>query len=195
MRSWAWEAGLTTTRVAELAAAAQAGDRDAFTQLYRCYAPAVGRFFGARLSNPEDVEDLVQETFTDAWAQLGTYRAERAPFRAWLIGRARGALLHYRWARWRHLGAVQGATRVLREQLRDDASGIPHNGVVAPGLAAAVEALAPHKRRCVQLRYVEGLSVQSVAELVGVQPSSVRAEASHAMADLRRIFTPGGEAA
>lgn len=53
-----------------LVAAAQAGDRDAFGQLYARYQPAVAGFLGARLANRCDAEDLTSETFCKALSRI-----------------------------------------------------------------------------------------------------------------------------
>jgi RNA polymerase sigma-70 factor, ECF subfamily len=182
--------GTAPTTESELVAAAQAGDGEAFAELYRTHLGIVRRFLGPRIANRDDVEDLVQETFADAWEQLGQYRHTSAPFRAWLIGRARGALIHYGWARWRHQVAVTDARETLRAQLRGDTPTQGPDDEVGPELAAAVDRLTPHKRRCVQLRYVEGLSIETVAELSSVQPGTMRSVASKAVAELRRNLDP-----
>jgi RNA polymerase sigma-70 factor (ECF subfamily) len=70
---------------AELARRCAAGDADAFRRLTQRYYRPVGGFLYKRVPQPDLVEDLVQETFLEAFRSL---RAGRTPehFSSWLFG-------------------------------------------------------------------------------------------------------------
>ncbi len=74
------------------------GDRGALTQLIERYGPAVRNRFRCeipqRWQSMLSVDDLMQETYTDAFLDVGTFvsRGEGA-FRAWLITLAKRNLL------------------------------------------------------------------------------------------------------
>ena len=78
----------------------QAGDEDAFTELYRLTAPAIHRYL-TRWVDFSKAGDLLQETYLQMHRARRTYRAE-LPFRPWLYAIARNRI-------WR---------RVLPEALR-----------------------------------------------------------------------------
>ena len=67
--------------------AAARGDREALGELYRRFARAVHGVLLARLAR-EDAEDLVQDVFMHAFAQLGELR-EPAAFGGWICAIAR----------------------------------------------------------------------------------------------------------
>lgn len=77
---------------AELAAAAQAGDADAFAQLAERFRAQLQLHCYRMLGSREDAEDLVQETLLRAWSRRATY-AGRSTFRAWLYGIATNACI------------------------------------------------------------------------------------------------------
>ena len=81
---------------AALVGAAREGDRAAFGQLYERYARVVHGVLLSRVP-PNDVEDLVQDVFLNAWRRLRTLRDDRA-FGAWLaaIARNRAAEVAFR---------------------------------------------------------------------------------------------------
>lgn len=61
----------------------QTGDREAWGELYRQYAPAIFRFCRRLLPAREDAEDATTEIFVKVRQKIGTYDSSR-PFTAWL---------------------------------------------------------------------------------------------------------------
>ena len=67
---------------ADLVRAAQAGDRDAYGQLYERFARAVQAVLLARLPRPQ-VDDLVQDVFLHAMTRIAELR-DPAAFGGWI---------------------------------------------------------------------------------------------------------------
>jgi RNA polymerase sigma-70 factor, ECF subfamily len=63
---------------------ALAGRTDCFSDLMNRHAAAVRKYLSRLVRNSSDLDDVVQDTFTKAWARLSTFRFE-ASFRTWLI--------------------------------------------------------------------------------------------------------------
>jgi DNA-directed RNA polymerase specialized sigma24 family protein len=61
------------------------GDKAAFSLLVTRYLPRVRRVLLATVRNPNDVDDLLQETFLQAYLSLEKLR-DPARFRAWVCG-------------------------------------------------------------------------------------------------------------
>ena len=72
----------------EFVARAKDGDREAFGTLYRARLPAVARYVGAILRDPDQTEDVVAQTFVLAWTKLPRLR-QVDRFDAWLFRIAR----------------------------------------------------------------------------------------------------------
>lgn len=68
---------------AELVAAAQRGSPEAFREIVERHQQAVRSFLRRVLTDPEDADDLAQETFLAAWVGLWRFRGE-ASLRSWL---------------------------------------------------------------------------------------------------------------
>src|SRR6476646_866275 len=64
-------------------ALAREGDSDAFRALVERHSRAVYRLAHRMTGNPQDAEDVVQETFLKAYKQLGRFES-RANFGTWL---------------------------------------------------------------------------------------------------------------
>lgn len=74
---------MSAAELAEVLARVEAGDADAWGELYRQYAAAIFRFCRRALPTKEDAEDATTEVFMKVRQKLGTYDSSR-PFTAWL---------------------------------------------------------------------------------------------------------------
>ena len=56
----------------------QAGDSQAFAELYAALRPVVGGFAASldRQLSPHDLEDLQEEVFMKVWRELGSFRGD-----------------------------------------------------------------------------------------------------------------------
>lgn len=68
----------------ELIQQAQNGTTDCFTQLVVLYQPRLYSYLLARCENPVDADDVIQETFINAYKYLKSYDAQWA-FSTWLF--------------------------------------------------------------------------------------------------------------
>ncbi len=176
---------------AELAALARGGDEAAFEELFRRHRRRVAliasRFFRQR----EQVEEVVQESFTKAYFALGEFGGGRdASFAAWLARIAFNTSYdELRRQKRRPEGALEDLTEEessrLAERLRPDAE----DAAVSRDLASKLLArLSPEDRLVLVLLDVEGLSVAEIAELMGWGGSKVKVRAHRARAHLRRVL-------
>ena len=178
---------------AELAALARGGDESAFEELFRRHRRRVAliasRFFRQR----EQVEEVVQESFTKAYFALGEFGGGRdASFAAWLARIAFNTSYdELRRQKRRPEGALEDLTEEessrLAERLRpgSDAEGAAVSRDLASKLLAR---LSPEDRLVLVLLDVEGLSVAEIAELMGWGGSKVKVRAHRARAHLRRVL-------
>jgi RNA polymerase sigma-70 factor (ECF subfamily) len=178
---------------AELATLARDGDEAAFEELFRRHRRRVAliaaRFFRQR----EQVEEVVQESFTKAFFALGEFTNSRdASFAAWLARIAFNVSYdELRRQKRRPEGALEELTEEesagLSARLRDgpDAEG----QAVARDLAAKLLArLSPEDRLVLVMLDVEGLSVAEIAGLLGWTGSKVKVRAHRARAHLRGVL-------
>lgn len=159
---------------ADLVAAAQAGDRAAFGQLYQRYAPFVHGVLLARVPW-EDVDDLLQDVFVAAMERLRSLRSPAA-FGGWLAAIARNRAID------RHRRARCPEDLDVSE-LADRAAAPPSSDTAA--VLAAIRALPDAYRETLTLRLVEGLTGPEIAARTGLTPGSVRVNLHRGMRQLR----------
>ncbi|MEZ6034993.1 MAG: RNA polymerase sigma factor [Planctomycetaceae bacterium] len=70
-----------------------AGDRRAFDELYRLYAPSVLSFLAARTTSHQDAEDLLHTAWIKAQQNAGSFDGQN--FRAWFFQIARNTLFDF----------------------------------------------------------------------------------------------------
>jgi RNA polymerase sigma-70 factor (ECF subfamily) len=178
---------------AELAARARAGDDPAFEELFlrhrRRVALIASRFFRRR----EQIEEIVQESFANAFFALGEFAGGRdASFAAWLARISFNVCYdELRRQKRRPEGALEEVDEEeaarLRERLRQDSDA--EGGAVSRDLAAELLArLAPEDRLVLVMLDAEGLSVAEIAGLLGWTASKVKVRAHRARAHLRRVL-------
>jgi len=160
-------------------------DPGAFAVLYDRHAPALARWL-ARRSSPDAAQELLAETFAQAWTARRRYRPGRGPVRAWLFGIAQHLLFGY----YRRLEVEDRARRRLGVALEpcvdDDADERLDALALGPELSRALAALPESLRDAVLLRVVEQLDYAELAARLGCSRQAARLRVSRGLRALRR---------
>lgn len=156
---------------------ARRGSGDAWTRLFRRFAPLV---HGVLLGQVQaaDAEDLTQQVFETALARLHELR-EDAAFPGWLLRIARRAAQDLR-----------RTVRPLTGFEHDAPSGCAshEDRTDAERVLAALRSLPEAYRETLALRLVEGWSGPEIAAATGLTPGSVRVNLHRGMALLREAI-------
>ena len=181
-----------------LVAAAQAGDAEAFGELYRRYEHKVHTFVSWRLGGGngwagrrETAEDITAAVFTRAFARIRTVEYRGRDIGAWFTTIARNLVAdHYKAASTRLSQPVDIAD-VLDHHEQGDPSTDPLVGVVMKrelreDIEAALATLTPEQATVVRLRFLRELSVDETRLAMGLSEGAVKALQSRAVARLRK---------
>jgi RNA polymerase sigma-70 factor, ECF subfamily len=179
---------------AQVIAAILAGDTDLFHDLIRPYEHTVFSMAMAFMRNPEDAEDVTQETFLKALRNLHAYRAE-ARFSTWLVSialnEARSSLRRHRAIE--SLDASDETDRIEPELLRDwreVPSEILERLEVRNLLRDAVTELPLIYREVFLLRELQELTISESAQALSISPASVKVRLHRARIMLQRRLAP-----
>ena len=156
----------------------RSGDREAFGDIYRMFAPMVHGIVLARVPHDE-VQDIVQDVFFLAYNQLDTLR-DKAALGAWMASIARNRAAEF----YRH-------TRPM-EELSEDLHGRSRPHAEAHEILSAIRSLPDAYRETLVLRLVEGMTGIEIAERTGLKPESVRVNLHRGMELLRSKLGIGG---
>jgi RNA polymerase sigma-70 factor, ECF subfamily len=155
---------------------ARTGNRGAYGELYRRYAPMVHGLLIARVA-PEFADDLLQEVFLKAMTQLTSLR-EDSNFGGWIAAIARNrAADHYRQTR-----EMQSSDEIAT---RTTATEEPDTQAEARRVLAAIRSLPDAYRDTLSMRLVEGMTGPEIASRTGLTHKSVRVNLHRGMNLLR----------
>jgi RNA polymerase sigma-70 factor, ECF subfamily len=185
-----------------LVAEAKAGSYSAFEELVNRYEKKIYRLGINLTGNPEDAEDVLQETFLKAFQHLPDFR-EDSRFYTWIVRIAvNEGLMKLRKRR-------SDKSVPMEDMVDDEGSVIPREVAdwrpnpeqqlaqveLETILNNAARSLPPTFRTVFFLRDVEGLSTQETAEMLGLTVSAVKARLFRARLQLRdelaKIFKRG----
>jgi RNA polymerase sigma-70 factor (ECF subfamily) len=176
-----------------LVAAAGAGDEAAFEQLFERHRRQVARIAGRFFAQRDQIEDIVQDSFTKVYFALNTYHGtHEASFKAWLTQIAVNTCYdQLRRARRRPEHKVEDfddhEAHEFAGQLHS-ATGNVESALVSRDLAVKLLArLSADDRLVLTLLDVEGFSVAEIAEMTNWSVSKVKVRAHRARAHLRRV--------
>ena len=173
---------------------AQAGDADAFGQIYDRYLDTVFRFIYFRVGNRQLAEDLTADTFLRALKRIGSFTWQGRDPGAWLVTIARNLVAdHFKSGRYRlevTTGDVLDADREDRgPEGSPEAAVVDHITNVA--LLTAVKQLNPEQQECIVLRFLHGFSVAETAQAMGKNEGAIKALQYRAVRALARLLPEG----
>jgi len=167
---------------------AQRGDQAAAFELVRIYYERVYAFLRRLCGKEEDAEDLTQHTFSRVWQALPGFQG-RSSVSSWIHGIAYHVYIDWRRvdrpaeqrteAWWLDCPATQEAPDAVAA--RND---------IAAVLYAEVDRLDVDLRDTLHLRYYQGLSVEEVADALGVATSTVKYRVRQALDQLQKKLAP-----
>ena len=155
---------------------ARSGDPDAFAALYADIYKDLYRYALYTLGRREDAEDVVMDTVTDAWKQIGSLR-EAGAFRGWMF-----RILSNK------CSMVLKSYLVKTEELPEELPGeVPDHAdhVLARQM---LESLTGEERTIITLHLFSGCTSREIGELLGMNPVTVRSKEFRALQRLRAQF-------
>ena len=169
------------------------GDSASFAELYDRHAGIVLGLLTRMLGRDGTAEEVLQETFLQAWEQASRYDEARATPRGWLLVIARS----------RALDRIRSRTsRQQRDRRATDEDLLLSGSVGAEGPArleeeerslrirAALDELPSEQRRAIELAFFDGLTHNEVATALGAPLGTVKSRILLGMRKLRTVLTP-----
>ncbi len=173
---------------ARLVARHQAGDPDAFAELYRRHAAATYRRLSRILGPVPERDDLLQEVFLALHRALPRFRGDAAV--ATLIHRIaiNIAYEHLRRARRRPPPSLDDACfdDLIAPTASPEAQATTRQDLAR--VFACVARIKPKKRIALMLRLVDGMSFDEIAGLVSASPQAVAKRVQHGQRELDEML-------
>jgi RNA polymerase sigma-70 factor (ECF subfamily) len=165
----------------QLVARAQRGDKHAFELLVEKYQRKLARLLSRFIRDPAEVEDVTQEAFIKAYRALPAFRGDSA-FYTWLYRIGINTAKNYLMAMGRRaptsteVEAEEAEGFEEGEQLRDinTPESVLLSNEIAETVNSTIEALPEELRTAIQLREIEGMSYEDIAQVMNCPIGTVR---------------------
>ena len=165
----------------QLVARAQRGDKRAFELLVEKYQRKLARLLSRFIRDPSEVEDVTQEAFIKAYRALPAFRGDSA-FYTWLYRIGINTAKNYLMAMGRRaptsteVEAEEAEGFEEGEQLRDinTPESVLLSNEIAQTVNATIEGLPEELRRAIQMREIEGMSYEDIAQAMDCPIGTVR---------------------
>jgi RNA polymerase sigma-70 factor (ECF subfamily) len=165
----------------QLVARAQRGDKRAFELLVEKYQRKLARLLSRFIRDPAEVEDVTQEAFIKAYRALPAFRGDSA-FYTWLYRIGINTAKNYLMAMGRRaptsteIEADEAEGFEEGEQLRDinTPESVLLSNEIAETVNATIEGLPEELRRAIQMREIEGMSYEDIAQAMNCPIGTVR---------------------
>jgi RNA polymerase sigma-70 factor, ECF subfamily len=165
-----------------------------FRELYDAYYGDVYRYVAQSIRQKDEIEDMVQEIFLQAYRNFGKFRGE-CGYKTWLF-----AITHHHinsmWRKFFRRKKIyeqyEQAERVQQQELQGASDSEWERRLLHEQLLQELDRLTDPYRNVVVLRYINEFSVADTAIIMGTTDSRVRVLTHRAILKLRENWEQGG---
>jgi RNA polymerase sigma-70 factor, ECF subfamily len=168
---------------------AEARDRVAFAQLFDAFAPRVKSFMMRKGANPDQAEDLVQETMIAVWNKAALYAPDRGGVSTWIFTIARNLRIdRLRREKSNMFTDLDDYDAESNDVAQDDA--LSRNQEDAQ-VAKALAQIPAEQRELLILSYVDDLPQSEIAARLQIPLGTVKSRMRLAYNRMRKILETG----
>lgn len=173
----------------DIAIQVQSGDVDAFGVLVTRYQSKLLRYGRKFLSNKENIEDLVQDSFIRAYQSIKSYDAA-FPFAPWMYRIAHNTFINGSKKQRRSPFAVFDFDTLLAHPTYTDPLEVEKDREeIRVRMASALDTLPSKYKEVLILHYMEELPYKSIADILQIPIGTVGIRISRAKALLKKEYT------
>jgi len=162
--------------------ASKTGDSRAQYKLYQLYSKAMYNVCMRMMNNREDAEDMLQESFTEAFLKLDTFRYE-ATFGAWLKKIMVNRCINNLKRRNPEISTVDDLTCYDQEEVQ-----FKDNELDVKRILKALEKLPDGYRVVFSLYLLEGYDHGEISHIMGITESTSKTQLHRAKAKLKELL-------
>jgi RNA polymerase sigma-70 factor, ECF subfamily len=188
---------IETMQASQTAAVAQvrAGDQEAFRTLVEEHSRSVFRLAYRMTGREIDAEEVVQETFLRVYQQFKSFEA-RSNFRTWLYRIAVNCSIDFLRKRQRHDSHLDSLDAEPEDRVLSLRSPTPlpdrllFSAQLGERVTQILERMSPVEKAAFVLRHYEELSIEEIAQSLGLRSSATKHAIFRAVQKLRQALEP-----
>jgi len=164
-------------------------DKMAFSTLFRRYYDEIFRYCARRLPDRDNAEDAASQVFLKMVSNFDSFTGDEVAFRCWLFRIACNEINNF----YRQTGRQNRLFEKLQHETacsNATSTGFSDNENQAKlqFLRAAVSTLKPNYQDILTLRFFQGLTSEQIAEILGLNPATVRSRLSRSLKHLKKLY-------
>jgi RNA polymerase sigma-70 factor (ECF subfamily) len=176
-------------KIEKLVEMAQAGDSEAFGEIYEIFLQPLYRYVFYRVPE-EEAEDLLENIFLKVWQNLKKYRCRDNNFNAWIFRVAHNMIADF--YRGRKETTLELDVNLADEDRIHSPLRFTQNKLHSEYLKKALANLSENYRQIVVLKFINELSNPEIAEVLGKSEGALRILQFRALKALREELTKMG---
>lgn len=145
-----------------------------FHEAYPALFSSLTKYFTCRVAVTADCDDLLGETFLEAWRSLHTYNKEKAALNTWVFQIAKRRLARYWAARNLPIEFTDDLERRVDALTQTTSAHIDTHLAATLLLEKLEQTLTPEELALCHMRFVDGLSFTEISERTGRSHGSLR---------------------
>lgn len=158
---------------------------DVFADIYRRCVPRIRRQLARMLHDPDEVEDVLQDTLLGIYRNLDRFRGRSEPC-TWAYRVAINTCLKHRHRMRRRREREVGLGDVLPAPACEEPEAVALRHEALASVASALPGLPALQRRALVLGPLAGSDLNATAALLGVEPGVVKRQLHRARVALRK---------
>lgn len=158
--------------------------RKGFEILYNQQFAVIYYFARGFVSDQQAAEDITSEAFLKLWLRLNDF-ANISAMRSFLYTVAKNACLNYLRDSRRHTAENEKMAYMLEQNDESSLEKENLNADIWQHIYNAIENLSPQLKNVFKMAYVEGLSNEKIARILGINNQSVRNDKARALKQVR----------
>lgn len=172
----------------EIAELVRNGHPGPFGELVERYQSSIGRYLFRLTGDYHTAQDLTQDTFIKAFEGIAA-TGPGLSFKAWLFRIATNNA--YQFFRRKKLLAFVPFTDTRQKEMPSGAeeADCTENRVVVEGTLMKI---APERRTCMLLHFVEGLKYGEIGEILGITEEAARKRVSRGCEEFKKLYSGSG---
>jgi RNA polymerase sigma-70 factor (ECF subfamily) len=167
----------------------QMGNKEAFQELISEYHPIVYKFLVKLTENEEVAKDLTQDTFIRVIRNIEKFDVNgSAKFSTYIIAISKNLYIDYL---RREKGILLNVPidRYLNLEDADlDIENVVTDRLYSHDILENMEKLTEEQKIAIKMKYIEGLTLKEIGEILKVEPKTIKSRIHNGMAKLRKIL-------
>ena len=161
------------------------GSRDAFSELYDKYSPALFGVICRIVQNKVTGEELLQDVFVKIWKNIDNYSEEKGSLFTWVLSITRHTAIDYlRSKQHKYRSQIQNAD--INEYIKKHTS-IPVE-TMSSGYRNIIAKLEPKYRQVLDMVYFFGYTQEEVSRILELPLGTIKTRARTGLQILRKLL-------